>query len=1164
MQYSRLTTRLNVMRTTIRRRLILHGACSVLAGGVASFMTVVTADWLLRFPGALRILVAALFFLGMVGAIAYWIVKPLRAPMGVSFIASRLERYFGDLQDRLVSTVDFTRQGEHSSPALVRRVVDDTDRLLDELPLETALTRRPLVVRTTVFLVVAIASAIVVLSSPGWARTGLYRYVMPFSGIDWPRRVEIVPLTGDQSVAVGESVSVKMAVARGMDPAIRAVVHLREPGGKTFSQAMQRDPESNEFDATIDAVTKDLKYWFEAGDNSTRGRPFSIHAVRRPEVMEALATIEPPPYASDRPVRTQDLMDAPLTAPVGGFVTIRVRASKPIPPRPTAADLGLRRDSGELIPLQPVAGKPDELTARIEVVEDVTFRIELRDELGFENRGAQTFTLSAIPDAVPTIMILEPRSLVELTPHGAVDLVLRVEDDFGIEAVDLHVESTGETLPQVIPLTGRRAPAESSAGVANLISFRWRVEPEASPSAVPDPRSLNPGDDLVYWATATDNRVWNGLVGQIGQSAHQRIKIISESEFDSRIRDELAILERRLQETTLDQAAVRDAATALADRPEPAMDASLRNQLGSLSARQAKLIRSVQIIANRFARLADRMARNQPDAGEFRGRLGAMDDALVQVSSGPMAAAGTALSGAAEPLQPEPWKNLVKQAADSQDETVARLNDLLHTMAQWGSFQELMTRTRDLLRRQDAVRDETIALGKSLLGKALASLKQHEEEALKLLERRQEQVANDVEDMLKNMGRIGQEAEQKNRAAAESIDDALRAAGARDLTKRLQSAEEAIARNRTAAAVLDQKAASDALREMVAALEDRQRRELAQLKIQLRRAEDQVAQLIEQQTGLKRATEEAAMLAVQDESLDSYAQRQHVLSVNARLLGEEFSADSKIAGSARIVRSAEAPMLRAEASLRERQPEQAQQGQTEALEVLEQARAALEELARRTAEEEFRQSLYEIRQGLEGVRAAQAEVNGELTGLRSRIETAGQLTRREAREATKLAQHQSAVVSRLDGLRSDLQKVPVYEWALERVGQWMGTSRDWLASRKLDDELVATTDRILHELDKLIGAIRAAEAMPTETEFAEAEGGGSGQGQAQAAPSLPTVTELLVLKTMQADVNERTRALHESVDRAAATENQLRDLKMVGEDQAAVRRLTELVLDKTR
>ena len=67
-----------------------------------------------------------------------------------------------------------------------------------------------------------------------------------------------------------------------------------------------------------------------------------------------------------------------------------------------------------------------------------------------------------------------------------------------------------------------------------------------------------------------------------------------------------------------------------------------------------------------------------------------------------------------------------------------------------------------------------------------------------------------------------------------------------------------------------------------------------------------------------------------------------------------------------------------------------------------------------------------------------------------------------------------------------------------------------------------------------------------------------------ASQPVPTVAELFVLKAMQAEINRRTAGLYQTVDVDVAPEEQLRELEFVGEDQAQVRHLTELVTENAR
>ncbi|MEK7757669.1 MAG: hypothetical protein AAB385_10705, partial [Planctomycetota bacterium] len=254
---------LTALRKTVRRRLIGYGLFAVLAGGVTSFLTVVTLDWLFWLPSALRMFGGILFVAGLVGALIHWVVRPLRAKLGIDELAAELERRFGALQDRLSSTVNFLERpaAGGGSATMMRQVIADTERVIQDLPLGAALSIRPLAIRVAIFTAGLAALAAVMLVAPQWARTGLDRYVYPWGAVEWPRNVAIVPLTGGQTVALGESATVRMEIQRGLHDALRGVVHLREPDGRTQVLALQRDQDGT-FYTTVDAITEDLEYWF--------------------------------------------------------------------------------------------------------------------------------------------------------------------------------------------------------------------------------------------------------------------------------------------------------------------------------------------------------------------------------------------------------------------------------------------------------------------------------------------------------------------------------------------------------------------------------------------------------------------------------------------------------------------------------------------------------------------------------------------------------------------------------------------------------------------------------------------------------------------------------------------------------------------------------------
>ena len=231
--------------------------------------------------------------------------------------------------------------------------------------------------------------------------------------------------------------------------------------------------------------------------------------------------IEPPPYAAKRPVRTEDLRDGSVSAPQGGFVSVTLRIGKPIPPDATRSALGLQLESGEMISLEVDAADAQKVTA-LEVTRTLSFG-RCCDEYGFENRGARS-TRPRVSDASPTVAVLQPPSIAEITPDGSVRVVVRAEDDFGVERIDLSANCRRSPNRERFP--GSRWVADEGPAVQAL-----RITFGAS-------RRLSPGDVVIYAALAVDNYRGPGSTGQESRSS-LRLKVVNAAEYEIRVRQTL-------------------------------------------------------------------------------------------------------------------------------------------------------------------------------------------------------------------------------------------------------------------------------------------------------------------------------------------------------------------------------------------------------------------------------------------------------------------------------------------------------------------------------------------------------------------------------------------------------------------------------------------------
>jgi hypothetical protein len=127
-----------------RYKLLMRGALTV--AGIACVLLLVAAyglDWA-RFSREAIILARVTLGAALLGAIVWFLVRPMRRKVTDEQVALYLEEHEPTLQSTLVSAVEASRTGEPQSAALVQRVVEQAVERCTELDATRRLERLPL------------------------------------------------------------------------------------------------------------------------------------------------------------------------------------------------------------------------------------------------------------------------------------------------------------------------------------------------------------------------------------------------------------------------------------------------------------------------------------------------------------------------------------------------------------------------------------------------------------------------------------------------------------------------------------------------------------------------------------------------------------------------------------------------------------------------------------------------------------------------------------------------------------------------------------------------------------------------------------------------------------------------------------------------------------
>lgn len=1120
-----------------------------MAVGIGGALLAALADWALWLPGAVRAAVDIV----LVGVVAWVAVRrvvwPLVRPVSLTAIAMRIERQYPEFDDRLSSAVAFHEQPESSRSELQRRVIERAEHQIRATDLGRVWHFERLR-RSALAAVAATACGVAAVGIGGreWVRTAVARYAAPLGAVEWPRQVEIVPLTGDLTVAMGERAVVRMRLARSPQPDLRAYVAQRRGSGAVVRTLMARRGEGL-YEAVFDSVVGDFEYWFEAGDDTTASSPGRVRVVRRPGVASAYALVKPPAYLGGaEPVRVS-LKEGALEVPAGSEVTLVVRTTKP---------LGVRDDGAPAVSVEASAGDGPEVVAedasagRFRLVGrvdgSVRWRVQVEDAEGFSSREPVEFRIVAVPDRPPRVVVLEPTSLSEVTPGHRLVVRAAVEDDHGLREARLRASVRGRESGVVVPMDLAAGGEEAGGGVVR----RGEARVEWALASL----GLRPGEVVEIVVEAEDNCTSGegGARGQVGRSAPVVLPVVSEGEYVDRLGVRLQLLALRLRDLMLEEGALAEQTGAQREAAGSG-EAVPASRVRGLAGRQQQVAVRAGGIAEELRLLAEGYRAGSREHGADARAVERAGRDLEALAERELAGIAQRLQGVVQAPAGRQAEAL-REAEDRQAQAVAAMRALLGRLEQMGSLQAVARKAQQILDAQERLTQATAAVGRETLGRRPETLPESQRDRLGELARAQEEVAREAGELLERMAPLAEALEGSQPVVAEALRDAESRARSADLTARLREAGEAIRENQIAAAQQDQRRGEDVLREVVGALEQREQRELEWLSRVTGQFEETLGYLLEQQKQLRESTRRAGG---SPEILRSLWEHQERLARNARGVAEDMRKTVRLAPARGHVLEAQASMDEAAAALNSGVAEAAEGHQGSAIMSLQRALDTLATIRREAARERALAALEAIRRQLEALRDGQAGVRKGAEGLVA-VWSSGSRPGREAlREAAGLVYQQRELTGQADRLRESLSRAPAHAWVLERVVEDMRESGVRMGRRRFDASLLGLQDRILGRLDALLESIDE-EAMNVEDAYAAGESP-AGEGASGTVMPVPNLAQLRLLRRLQIDLNAEVRALAERLREQPPTEEDLRQVQELGARQRELRDLAEKLME---
>ena len=440
------TARLSRLRGAIRRLFAVDGLSRIVLAMAAFVVVTFLLDWTLLLPSGVRLVILVAGLAGF-GFLAF---KRIFYPLGVKItdddLALFVERHFPELNDRLISAIQLTREpiepvGEGAasgnSPELVAALVADAEQATSQIDFKRVIVGKH-VGKISLWASVAIlALGGLAVAQPRYANIYLSRV---FGGATkWPQRTHLEVLDfgpdGRKVWPRGEDLTIAVQV-KDHEPSKLMLEYKFGTGEKGRERMSPLAGKRYQF--TFTRLTGPFEFFVEGGDDIT-----SVHTVdivTPPSIDTVRLYYEYPTYMrmtntpSDRPETSGNVV-----APIGTKVRFEALTNEDLKSAVLAVGFKGKESVSDLPVGKTAEGKPRLLSGGFTVGDMLSeYALNLTAVNGLGNRDPIRFTIKGVEDRPPDIIVKDPLGDEFVTDLCERPLEIEVKDDHGIARIALE------------------------------------------------------------------------------------------------------------------------------------------------------------------------------------------------------------------------------------------------------------------------------------------------------------------------------------------------------------------------------------------------------------------------------------------------------------------------------------------------------------------------------------------------------------------------------------------------------------------------------------------------------------------------------------------------------------------------------------------------------
>ena len=1050
--YAELHARISGARRVWKRSLFWTGFAIVLTGVIALLVGEAMVDWLMPLPSAIRLALLGVGA-GVIGYLLYkYLVQPLRASLTLRDVALNVERNHPDLEDRLVSAIEFGNR-ESTDPIeahMLQRLLEDTVERVKGINFKATIDHSQTRKHVSIAALVVVGCVILSLLFPTEIHTSLLRVLVPWEKTDPILTTRLAVEPGNARILRGKSLPIHVTVTGksaekvvltygdiGAQQLSASEVEKNQQQPKTVINMLRNPDDKRGFAYEIFNIDADMEYAVVA--NEATSERYTVEVFEMPKVTEISIAYTYPDYTGLKSVVQTGTGD--IRAVVGTQAEIRLTTNKAIQTASIAisqetvshqqSDLTVEPYSADS---QMVISNGNTLTTPIDVVEDGSYAIQLLCIDGFNNEIPIEYTIKAIPDAVPEVVIKEPGRDVKVTKLDEVEIVAEATDDYGVAELKLMYRIGSDELQEFVMESSVSTPIVGSGSGADA-----RHIAEGAYTFYLEEFDVEPGDIISYYAHATDNNTRTGPGEASSEIYFIEIRPFNEDFHEGESEGEPGEAEPNpLLDIISSQKEIIRETSRHSRTKSAAVTETYQAAVRKTGERQTELKEKTQRVVDEFSAamqgesaVTPEILMNLEDAidrmGEASDNLNAIrpDEAIPPEQEALELLIKVSLEIPKILMQmrnsnPQLAENLELEMEELQNELENQQNELDAEMQE--QTQEMLDQARQMLGEQQQLSQQSQQLGREDQP-APSEMQQNSQQQGQLAQQAQ-QMAQQLDAMQQNgQGTQGQRLNQAGQAmqqAGEQMEQAaqgmqqeepqLSAAKGEKAEERLQEAVEQL--EKVAAeytdAALDR--ASQQFQELTEAQSDvqQQTQELRDRSEQSEmRPEDfrKASELANQQRELQRNLEalERSLRNIQEQlAPDNPEAAQNVADATRRLAEEQTTGD----------------MATAQRALQWRSFRAADQNQQDVLDALEQTQGDLQQAQANMAATEEEQLEAALEQ-LQRARERMQDIQRELQAMEGQEQTEAQQRRRE-----QLAEQQQQIQEQMQRAQASMQREP--------------------------------------------------------------------------------------------------------------------------------------------